>query len=488
MKTELLEFENKHKLLEPTSTERVATLEAISEYTENFLGNIDTLPAFVNNVSEKAPFIQSINFEEQNTVNEVLKNIRLYIDTPGINPASGGHLGYIPGGGLFYGAVGDYLACITNRYAGVRFASPGAVLLEETVLNWMANLFGYSKNYGGTLTSGGSIANLTAIATARDAINLKAKDYHKAVIYTTQYAHHCLQKSIRILGMDDVQWREIECNNLYQMNVEELEKAINKDLNNGFLPWLLVASAGTTDVGAIDPLQQLSEISKKYNLWFHVDAAYGGFFILTYKGKQLLKGIEQADSIVADPHKGLFIPYGLGAVLIKNKKLLHKTHQYLANYMQDASTEEVDLSPADLSPELSRHFRALRLWLPLKIHGEKPFENYLNEKMQLAAYCYQQLSNLPDVEVFNKPELSVFAFRFLHKELPLDKYNEKIQKAVMNDGRVFISSTRLNNCYVFRIAILSFRTHLSTIETALTVLDKSKKIAEDELYQELRNN
>lgn len=484
MKEELFNFEKSFKNLEPQSTERIEAIELIKNYTEKFLNNIETLPAFVLNVSEKGSFIQDVNFTNKHTLEEILKNVREYIDTPGINPASGGHLGYIPGGGLFYSAIADYLACITNRYAGVRFASPGAVLLEETVINWMANLFGLSANVGGTLTSGGSIANLIAIATARDAVNLKAKNYHNAVIYTTQYVHHCLQKSIRILGLYEVQWREIPCNNLYQMDVNELTKTINIDIENGLFPWLLVASAGTTDVGAIDPLKQLSKICKQYNLWFHVDAAYGGFFRLTEKGRKLLEGIENADSIVADPHKGLFIPYGLGAVLIKNKNLLHKTHFYLANYMQDASTDLDDLSPADLSPELSRHFRALRLWLPLKLHGEEPFINYLNEKMLLANYCYQQLSLQNDVEIFNKPELSVFAFRYLHQKLPLDSYNENIQKEVMNNGSVFISSTRLNNCYVLRIAILAFRTHLSTIEKALAVLENCKKIVAKEMLKQ----
>ncbi len=486
MQEELVNFENKHKSLEPNSTERIAAIECIKNYTESFLLDIDTKPAYINTVSEKANFIQEVNFSEKHSLEEILINIKEYIDTPGINPASGGHLGYIPGGGLFYSAIGDYLACITNRYAGVRFASPGAVLLEETVINWMAKLFGYTENFGGTLTSGGSIANLIAIATARDAVNLKAKNYHKAVIYTTQYVHHCLQKSIRIVGMNDVQWREIPCNNAYQMDVDVLKKTINEDVNKGLYPWLLVASAGTTDVGAIDPLQQLSQICKQNNIWFHVDAAYGGFFILTEKGKKCLAGIENADSIVADPHKGLFIPYGLGAVLIKNKKLLHKTHYYLANYMQDASTDLDDLSPADLSPELSRHFRALRLWIPLKLHGEEAFINYLNEKMLLANYCYQQLSLQSDVEIFNKPELSVFAFRFLHKQLPLDIYNENIQKAVMDDGTVFISSTRLKHCYVLRIAVLAFRTHLSTINKALLVLEQCKKKVALDLMKEYK--
>ncbi len=481
MREKILRLQSKANFLEPSSRERISALRMITDYTENFLNNIDSLPAYNTNLIQEDNFINETSFKDKTSLNEVLDKIKLLIDTPGLNPASGGHLGYIPGGGLFYSAVADYLASLTNRYSGVRFASPGAVLVEETVLHWMANLFGFPSGWGGTLTSGGSLANLAALATARDAHDLKSSDYHKAVIYVTQYAHHCLQKSIRIIGMADVQWREIECDSNYKMDVNALRQTIEEDKKNGFRPWLLVASAGTTDVGAIDPLEELSSACKEYNLWFHVDAAYGGFFMLTDKGKQLLKGIENADSLVADPHKGLFIPYGLGALLVKKKKFLHKTHYYLANYMQDAQIDNLDLSPADLSSELSRHFRGLRLWLPLKLHGVQPFKDCLDEKLLLTEYCYQELAKHPDIELFNKPELSVFAFRFKHDKIPLDLFNEKIQKSVMNDGRVFITSTKLNGSYVLRFAVLSFRTHLNMIDTALESLFESKHKAEQEL-------
>ena len=175
---------------------------------------------------------------------------------------------------------------------------------------------------------------------------------------------------------------------------EKIEIAIKQDKRKGLIPWLVIGSAGTTDIGAIDPLKKIGAIAKKYKLWYHIDAAYGGFFILSETGKRKLSGMELSDSLVIDPHKGLFLPYGLGVVLVKNVKFLADSHYYQANYMQDALSANDELSPADLSAELTKHFRGMRLWLPLKIHGLKPFRAALEEKLQLAIYFYEKIKKI----------------------------------------------------------------------------------------------
>jgi glutamate/tyrosine decarboxylase-like PLP-dependent enzyme len=317
----------------------------------------------------------------------VLALIRDHVDTPGLNPASGGHLGYIPGGGIYFSALGDYLADVTNRFAGVFFASPGAVRMENMLIRWLAQILGYPGNSGGNLTSGGSIANLIGIVTARDARNIRSRDVERSVIYMSEQAHHSIDKAIRIAGLQggEIVRHSFSGSRLSDDTVD-LEEQISTDRASGLNPFLVIASAGTTDVGAIDPLQEIGFIAKKYGLWYHVDAAYGGFFVLTKEGKRKLKGIELSDSVVIDPHKGLFLPYGLGVALVKNALDLRTSHKYQANYMQDAVSDTEELSPADLSPELTKHFRGMRLWLPLKLHGVKPFRACLEEKLLLAKY------------------------------------------------------------------------------------------------------
>ena len=240
---------------------------------------------------------------------------------------------------------------------------------------------------------------------------------------------------------------------------------------------MVIASAGTTDVGAIDPLSEIGIICKKHNLWYHIDAAYGGFFLLTDVGRKKLSGIELSDSIVLDPHKGLFLPYGLGAVLIKNKKKMHEAHYYNASYLQDFSHSKDVQSPAELSPELSKPFRGLRLWLPLKLHGTKPFIACLEEKLLLTKYFVQEIKKVDGFEIYLEPELSVATYRYLPKNGNVNSFNEALVKATHQDGRVFISSTSIEGVFILRLAILSFRTHKDTIDLAIQVLkDGVKKV------------
>lgn len=473
------QFEKIALQLEPGSDERLILTRKIIDYTENFLENIDTLPSY-NFTEDKGLGIYDSPIEEESqNIEEVLRSLKENVDSPGLNPASQGHLGYIPGGGLFHSAMGDYLAAITNRYAGVFFASPGAVRMENMLLDWMAYEIGYPLGSGGNLTSGGSIANLIGIVTARDAYELKAKEFEKTVIYLSEHGHHSIDKAIRIAGLKECIKRYILLDNGYRMKVDELEKAICSDQKAGLNPWLVVASAGTTDVGAVDPLMEIGNITDKYNLWLHIDAAYGGFFVLCDSGKAVLQGLNKSDSIVMDPHKGLFIPYGSGAVLVKNKEQMLESHHYQANYMQDALESTDELAPGDLSPELSKHFRGLRLWLPLKLVGLSPFRAALEEKIQLARYFYEKIKEIEGIEIGPYPELSVVTFRYVPKVGDPDEFNKKLVNEIQRDGEVFLSSTLLNGNFIIRLAVLSFRTHLDTIDRAIDILKiKIKKLTQ----------
>jgi glutamate/tyrosine decarboxylase-like PLP-dependent enzyme len=470
---QIRELEAISRRLEPDPQDRRRVGEAVVDYAEQFLMRLPHLKTYEINKEKAKDLRNSPISEEPAEIDELLQLFEDCVVEPGLNPASGGHLAYIPGGGIYYSSLGDYLAAVTNRYAGVRFAGPGAVEMENMLLDWMAGLVGYPEGSGGNLASGGSIANLIGIVTARDAHGLKPRDFDRAVVYLSEQAHHCIHKALRIAGLGECVMRYVPMDGCYRMIPAALESAIAEDRAAGLIPWLAIASAGTTDVGAIDPLEEIGSIAKANGLWYHIDAAYGGFFALVDECRPKLAGMELSNSIVLDPHKGLFLPYGTGAVLVKDREALYRAHYYQASYMQDILAEEaLEIgSPAELSPELTKHFRGLRLWLPLKLHGVAPFRACLEEKLLLARYFYEEVQKL-GFEVGPEPELSVATYRYVPESGDANAFNQALVDEIHRDGRVFISSTMLDGKFVLRLAVLTFRSHLDTIDLLLEILEQ----------------
>ena len=370
-------------------------------------------------------------------------------------------------------ALGDYLAAITNRYAGIYFACPGAVRMENLLIRWMADLFGYPDTSHGNLASGGSIANLIAITTARDAMRVTADKISRSVIYMHKQTHHCVDKAIRIAGLGECQLRAIELDTGYRMRPEALEQQINVDREAGFLPFMVVASLGSTDTGAVDPISDIADICERHNIWLHVDAAYGGFFILVDELKHHFTGVNLADSLVIDPHKGMFLPYGLGAVIVRDANALHKSHSYIANYMQDAAEPFDQYSPAELSPELTKHFRGLRMWLPMQLFGLAPFRAALKEKYLLALYFRNRIAE-EGFETGPEPDLSVVIYRFTPNGVDTEVFNRYLVQLMHRDGRIFISSTTIDGQVWLRLAVLCFRTHRKHIDLLITMLCENR--------------
>ncbi|MFT5167381.1 MAG: aromatic-L-amino-acid decarboxylase [Saprospiraceae bacterium] len=478
MLEKIIDLEKIARTLEPDALQRSNWNNKVIDYSDNFLNHLHELNAF-NEESEKGSGL--LNFpiaESGKSLDTLLAVIKENVDYPALNAASAGHLAYIPGGGIFPSALGDYLADITNNYAGVFFGGPGAVRMENMLVRWMCDLIGYPKTALGNLTSGGSIANLIAVVTARDVKGVKSALVPQSVIYLTEQIHHSIQKAIRIAGLGEAILRYVPVDDRYRMDVEKLREFIAEDKSNGLKPFLLVASAGTTDVGAIDPLNDLADVAEAHNLWYHIDGAYGGFFALTEEIKNAFKGIERSDSFTIDPHKGLFLAYGTGAVLIKNVEALEESHRYEANYMQDAVGDLQEPSPANLSPELTKHFRGLRMWLPLQLFGLEPFRAALSEKIWLCRYFYEEVQKL-GFEVGPYPELSVAIYRYVPESGDANTFNAALVDAVRNDGRVFLSSTTINGVFWIRIAVLCFRSHKDIIDTCLNILkEETRKLLE----------
>lgn len=472
MRAEILRLERVSRLLEPAAAERETVRDRVIDYSEGFLENIDRLKTYNITEDKGRGILDSPISEDGIGIDKAISLIKENVDTPGLNPASGGHLAYIPGGGIYYAALGDYLADVFNRYAGVFYASPGAVRLENMLIRWMCDLVGYGPHSHGNLTTSGSLANMIAIVVARDGKGIKSADIPRSVIYLSKQTHHSVAKAINVAGLAECPVRYVELDDKYRMRAEDLDARIESDKAEGLNPFLVVASAGTTDVGAIDPLVEIGEIAARLGLWYHIDAAYGGFFILTDEGRDKLRGLNLADSLIIDPHKGLFLPYGLGVCLVKNVESLKLAYAFQASYMQDAFAAPAELSPAELSPELTKHFRGLRLWLPLKLHGVAPFRACLEEKLLLAKYFHAEVQKI-GFESKIEPELSVVTYRYVPASGDANAFNKHLLDSVVADGRIFISSTMLNGEFTLRFACLAFRTHLKTVDTLLQVLQEN---------------
>jgi glutamate/tyrosine decarboxylase-like PLP-dependent enzyme len=393
----------------------------------------------------------------------VLDYVGACVEAPGFATTSPRFMAYIPGGGVPYAAFGDLIAAASNKYSGFASASPGAVRIENACVAWLASVIGFPHDAAGTLTSGGSVANLTAVVAAREARDPDGG----GAIYVTRFAHYCVDKALHIAGRGRSPKRVIATDADYRMSVEALEQALEEDRRNGIRPWIVIASAGTVDTGAIDPLPEIAELCRRYGAWLHVDGAYGGLFALCDEGKALLEGIEQADSVALDPHKTLFLPYGTGAVVVRDGRLLQEAFSATGEYIRPLGESEVGPSPADLSPELTRHFRALRLWLPLQMAGVAAFRAAQSEKLALARYFHARLSEIDGFDPGPEPQLSVVAFRYLPKSRDADEFNERLMRHIQQEGRVMMSGTRIDGTYRLRCAILCFRTHIEHVDDAV---------------------
>jgi glutamate/tyrosine decarboxylase-like PLP-dependent enzyme len=460
--TDLADLERRGASLEPDAAERERLFDLARSHVAAFLEALPDAPAFEAGPQVLARRLEAGIPEAGRDAAEVLAYLRDCVDAPGVATASPRFMGYIPGGGLFHSAIADLLAAAANKYSAYVPAAPGAALIENTVMSWLADAAGFPETAAGVLCSGGSIATLTAMVVARDARDAAGG----GVVYATRFTHHCVDKALHIAGRGGAARRLIDTDERRRMSLEALEQAILRDLADGLRPWLVVASAGATDTGSVDPLEAIADLCARHGLWLHVDGAYGGLFRLCPQGRSILAGLERADSLVLDPHKTLFLPYGTGAVLLREGRLLQASFGANAAYMMQASDADVGPSASDLGPELTRHFRALRLWLPLQLAGAAAFRAALTEKLALARRLHARLSEIEGFDPGPPPDLSVVAFRYRPARGDANRFNEALLAKLEADGRVFLSGTRIDGDLYLRAAILSFRTHARHVDEA----------------------
>ena len=384
------------------------------------------------------------------------------------NTAGPGYLAYIPGGGLFHSAVADLVANAVNKYVGVWAAAPGLAQLEANVVGWFCDIIGYPTTARGFLTSGGSLATFSAVVTARR--ERLPENFLSGILYASDQAHHSVQKAALLAGFPLQNVRAIPSDAKFRLQVDALVQVIAADRKAGLVPFLIVGNAGTTNTGAVDDLSALADLAQQENLWLHVDAAYGGFFMLTAQGRERMAGIERADSVTLDPHKGLFLPFGTGSLVVRDGAALKRAHSVQAHYLP-ATQDDADLiNFYELSPELSRDFRGLRVWLPLKMHGLGPFRQALEEKLALTRWATAELHSIPGIEILAEPQLSIVAFRLAPTGLEtpaLNQLNQQFLQRINARKNVLLSGTMLGDRFAIRICILSFRTHRDRVQTCL---------------------
>jgi aromatic-L-amino-acid/L-tryptophan decarboxylase len=385
--------------------------------------------------------------------------------------------------------IGDYLAAAMNPncWGG----DHAAIHVEVQVIRWMAEILGLPRSAEGLLSSGGSMANFTALAAARRATTpgnvrdegVGGEGRLKIVVYASDQVHNCVDKAVDLLGIGRRQLRKIPSDDRFRLRLDLLREAVVEDRRAGRLPAIVVGNAGTVNTGSIDPLDEIADFCKRESLWFHADGAYGGLAVLSSRLRPLFAGLERAHSIAADPHKWMYVPYEAGAVLVREAGRLadafHKPAEYLVH-----DAESPVIGPAsfnDRGPELSRGFRALKVFMGLKRHGTAGYAAAIDRDVALARFVSEKVRGDDDFELLAEPTLSIANFRYRPKakalgEEALDALNRRIVNRLVGSGAFFLAPTILRGRTSLRVAIVNFRTK----EEDLTfLLDEAARVGRE---------
>lgn len=448
-------------------------VDAIAEHFEN---QEQKKPVSSGSRKEMEDLFSEILPEEPTPANEVLDFVLKNVMPQSNIMSHPKSYSFVPGPSNYISVMSDSLATGFNIFSGGWVGSPAAATIEIVTINWLLKLFNFQvKKGGGIFTSGGSMANLTALATAR---NVKCgEDFSKAVIYLSDQAHSSNIKAISILGFKKEQVRIIPTDMEYKFSINKLKNAIARDRIEGLQPFCLVASSGTTNTGTIDPLDELAGICKSENIWLHVDGAFGAAAILSKNGKKLLKGIEKADSLTIDPHKWLFQPYEIGCLLVQNHKWLRGTFSEKATYLRDIEGNESEINFYDHGIELTRNFRALKFYMSVKTFGLKAFRKAINYNIDLAERVEAELRQSTTWEVISPATLAIINFRYHPAgqkitDRKLDQINQKISAKVLASKEALLVTTMLQGQVVLRMCLINPRTTLEHVKSTLDLCEK----------------
>jgi glutamate/tyrosine decarboxylase-like PLP-dependent enzyme len=388
-----------------------------------------------------------------------------------------GFLAYIPSCPTFPALLGDWIATGYNFFAGVWPVAAGPNEIEMVVLEWIREWMGLPAGSGGLLTSGGSAANMTAVVAARHAAVESGAEISNLTVYTSAQAHSSVIRAAWIAGISRQNVRVVEMDELFRMRTENLAAAIRADRDKGLWPFLVVGSAGTTNTGSVDPLDEIADLCEREHLWLHVDAAYAGFAALTSEGRERLGAIDRADSLTLDPHKWLFVPFECGCLMVRDPSKLKDAFRIMPEYLKDVQPGDEEVNFADMGEQLTRYSRALKIWMSVKYFGTDVIAQAIQDSMDRARLLESLVISSGRYEPLCPPQFGIFCFRARPDSVDdsaLDGLNERINNRVVAEGRYLISSTRLRGKFSLRMCTLGFRTTqddirglFSTIERAL---------------------
>src|SRR5437870_3981958 len=392
--------------------------------------------------------------------------------------------GYVQAPGTAIAALADLLASTLNANLTAWRSAPAAVEIERLTIDWIKQIIGFDRDAAGLFVSGGSMANMAALAAARRAKappeiqNKGAQSCAKALrVYASEETHHTVAKAAALLGIGHDNVRLISVDERYKINLHELVAAIEEDRTAGHLPICVVANAGTVATGAFDPLSQIGEIARRFNLWLHVDGAYGGFAALAPSARPLFASIGEADSVALDPHKWLYLPVDCGCILYRDPEAARATFAHEAEYTRVIG-QEADEAFAfwDYGPELSRRFRALKVWMLLKGVGLDSLGEAIESNLACARYLESMVRASDDFEMVAPVELSIFCLRHVPVQLrnkspqAIDAFNERLLIALQRDGSSYLSNATLAGRFALRGCVLNYRTTLRDMEILLNDL------------------
>ena len=402
--------------------------------------------------------------------------------------------GYVSSPGAIIGAIADLISSALNQNVTSWRSAPAAAQIERLVIDWIKQMVDYPSDAGGLLVSGGSLANLSALMAASRA---KAKSDIGAgglrgspsqmMIYASKEVHFSIEKAADILGFGRDSVRYISVDAQFKMDVAELAGQIEKDIEQGLAPFCVVGNAGAVNTGAMDPLDDLAEVCRKYDLWFHVDASYGGFAALAPSAKPLFAALDRADSLALDPHKWLYIPIDAGCILYKNTEQARRAFSHSAEYIRVLQESPVEsFAFFDHGIELTRRFRALKIWMALKHYGARRLGKCIEADIRMARYLAARVEQSDDFELLAPVELSIVCFRYAPAGLrqkiaasandrseqdqineQLNDLNTAILNRLLRGGKAYISNTTVRGKFALRACIINYRTRQSDIDILL---------------------
>src|SRR5881398_1049824 len=476
-------------LLDPSPEQIRSWANAAVELMAEYLGTIRNRPVYAHTSSRQIRgHLDSSLPEEPVNFDELLYTLRNTLIELSRHNGHPRMFGYVQAPGTAIAALADLLASTLNANLTAWRSAPAAVEIERLTIEWIKQIVGFNRNAAGLFVSGGSMANMAALAAARRAKappeiqNKGAQSCSRPLrVSASEETHHSVAKAAAFLGIGRDNVRLIRVDEHYKINLDELEAAIEEDRTAGHVPICVVANAGTVATGAFDPLPQISEIARRFNLWLHVDGAYGGFAALAPSARPLFASIEEADSVALDPHKWLYLPVDCGCILYRDPEAARATFAHEAEYTRVIG-QEADEAFAfwDYGPELSRRFRALKVWMLLKGVGVDSLSEAIESNLACARYLESMVRASDDFEMAAPVELSIFCFRHMPAQLrnespkTIDAFNERLLVALQRDGSSYLSNATLGGRFALRGCVLNYRTTLHDMEI---LLDDLRRVA-----------